>query len=270
MAHVAALVAAAVLPGFHPFAAGPHGGRLLTGTFPGSERPGYVYLPPGYSAGGSYPVVYLLHGMPGSPSEYLAGTNLAAFADDGIATGRLRPFIAVLPAAGADHRYNGEWAGPWEQVVVQDVVPFVDEHLATRATASGRVLAGLSAGGFGAVDIALRNPGTFGAVESWSGYFHPLRDGPLKHATRAQLAANDPTLLAVASRSTLRRDRVRFFLSSGPYHSHWFRPSETRAFAATLRGLGLQVQTLFHPVAKGEWRAQVDAGLTWVFGGSGG
>src|SRR5581483_9597599 len=100
MAFIASLLSAVVLPGFVPFATGPHGGTILSGTFPGSKRPGYVYLPPGYSPAQRYPVVYLLHGMPGSPSEYLLGTNLAAFADDGISAGRLRPFIAVMPAAG--------------------------------------------------------------------------------------------------------------------------------------------------------------------------
>ena len=112
MALLAALVSAAALPGFSPYAVGPDGGVVLTGTFPGGERAGYVYLPPRYSPATAYPVVYLLHGMPGSPTEYLAGTSLATYADDGIAGGRLRPFIAVLPSAGPSHRYNGEWAGP--------------------------------------------------------------------------------------------------------------------------------------------------------------
>ena len=263
MALLAALVTATILPGFTPFATGPHGGTVLSGTFPDAERPGYVYLPPGYSRAHSYPVVYLLHGMPGSPSEYLDGTNLAPFADDAISSGRLRPFIAVVPAAGPDRGYNGEWAGPWEREVVEGVVPFVDAHLATIATPAGRVLAGLSAGGFGAVYIALRNPGLFGAVESWSGYFHPLHDGPFKHDTNAQLHANDPRVLVQADRSALHQDGTRFFLSSGPYHSHWFKPAETRAFAATLRRLGLPVQTLFTASLKGEWRTQFDAGLTW-------
>jgi enterochelin esterase-like enzyme len=33
------------------------------------------------------------------------------------------------------------------------------------------MLAGFSAGGYGAMNVGLRNLGTFGAVESWSGYF---------------------------------------------------------------------------------------------------
>jgi poly(3-hydroxybutyrate) depolymerase len=264
MALLAALVAAATLPGFTPFATGPDGGAVLTGTFPGAARPGYVYLPPAYSREHRYPVVYLLHGMPGSPSEYLDGTNLAPFADAAISSGRLRPFVAVLPAAGVDPKYDGEWAGRWEREVVDDVVPFVDAHLGTVATPRGRVLAGLSAGGFGAVYIALRHPGVFGAVESWSGYFHPLRDGPFRDDTNAQLRTNDPRALARSEGAVLRGDGTRFFLSSGPYHSHWFKPAETRTFAATLRRLGLPVRTLFTSSLKGEWRTQFDAGLTWA------
>ena len=267
MALLAALVTAAALPGFAPFATGPNGGTVLAGTFPGAARPGYVYLPPGYSRAHRYPVVYLLHGMPGSPSEYLDGTNLAPFADAAISSGRLRPFIAVAPAAGFDRKYNGEWAGPWEREVVDGVIPFVDAHLATVATPKGRVLAGLSAGGFGAVYIALRHPGLFGAVESWSGYFHPLRDGPFKHDTSAQLHADDPSVLVQSEAPALRRDGTRFFLSSGPYHSHWFTPAETRAFAAMLRQLKVPVRTLFTSTSRGEWRTQLDAGLTWALRG---
>ncbi|MEP6813134.1 MAG: hypothetical protein ABI990_09105, partial [Actinomycetota bacterium] len=94
MSALANLLAAFVLPGFAPVASGPQGGQLLRGTFPGTVRDGYVYLPPGFERGTRYPVVYLLHGMPGSPSEYLYGTDLPAFADDAIARHALHPFIA--------------------------------------------------------------------------------------------------------------------------------------------------------------------------------
>jgi poly(3-hydroxybutyrate) depolymerase len=266
VATIAAILTAIALPGFTPYATGPHGGAILTGTFPGGARPGYVYLPPGYDPLQPYPAVYLLHGMPGSPSEYLAGTDLVNYADDGISSGRLRPFIAVLPAAGPSRDYNGEWAGPWEREVVDQVVPFVDTYLPTEPIPAGRLIAGLSAGGYGAADIGLRNPGVFGAILSWSGYFHPLHDGPFKTAPASILSANDPRLLAVSQRTKLARGHVRFFLSSGPSHSHWFRAAETKSFAAELRALGLPVQTYYYAQPKGEWRAQLDAGLTWAFG----
>ena len=254
------------LIGFSPVAAGPAGGSVLQGIFPGTERPGDVYLPPGFTRTQRYPVVYLLHGMPGSPDEYLDGTGLVDFADGAIASGAVRPFIAVMPAAGPRRRYNGEWAGPWERGLVVQTVPWVDENLPTIATPDGRVIAGLSAGGYGAVDIAVRHPTLFGAAESWSGYFAPLHDGPFKQAGAATLAAHDPTLLVRDERRLLRRDGLRFFLSSGPSHSHWFKEAATVDFARELGSLGLPVRLRLYPTERGEWREQLAAGLTWAFG----
>ncbi len=202
--------------------------------------------------------------MPGSPTEYLDGTDLASWADGAISSGSIRPFIAVLPAAGPNRDYNGEWAGPWEQELVARLVPWIDEHLPTIAEPGGRVIAGLSAGGFGAADIGLRHPDVFGAVESWSGYFHPLHDGPFKGAPRTTLAANDPMKLARSEAASLRADGTRFFLSTGPFHSHWFHPQATLDFTRELRSLGIPVRYHRYASAKGGWRAQLDTGLTWA------
>ena len=126
------------------------------------------------------------------------------------------------------------------------------------------VVGGLPAGGYRAIDIALRHPGIFGTAESWSGYFTPLRDGPFKHAGAATLAANDPVLLAPAEASELRADGLRFFLSTGPFHSHWIHPADTLTFARELRALGVPVEYLDYPRTRGEWRAQLDTGLRWA------
>jgi poly(3-hydroxybutyrate) depolymerase len=266
MSMVAAIATALLLPGFSPVAPGHAGGQLLEGTFPGTERPGYVYLPPGFTEASRYPVVYLLHGMRGSPSEYIDATQLPSFADTEIAAGRLRPFIAIIPAAGATPDYNGEWAGPWERALVDRIVPWVDARLPTQPNTAGRVIAGLSAGGFGAVDIGLRHPLLFGTIESWSGYFIPVLDGPFKDATRTVLAAHDPTRLVLADRPLLARAKTRFFLSTGPPHSRWAPPSQTIEYAARLRGLGLRYTLRVHKSKQGEWRDQVDDGLQWALG----
>ena len=209
-------------------------------------------------------MVYLLHGMPRSPTEYPGGTSLGTFADASIAAGTLRPFIGVMPAAGTSPRYNGEWAGEWETAVVDRVLPWVDESLPTIAAPTGRVIAGLSAGGYGAFDIALRHPRLFGAVESWSGYFTPLHDGPFKHAADSTLAANDPTLLARQEAARLRVAGVRFFVSTGPAHSHWIARGTSLKFAGELRRLGLRTSFRAYPDRAGEWREQLDAGLKWA------
>jgi enterochelin esterase-like enzyme len=262
---VATVLASLALSGFLPLSSGPAGGEVLQGTFPGTVRPGLLYLPPGFTRAERYPVVYLLHGMPGSPSEYPDGTGLVTFADEAIAAGTVRPFIAVMPAAGPRHGYNGEWAGPWERGLVDETVPWVEAHLPTIAGPHARVIAGLSAGGYGAVDIALRHPDVFGTVESWSGYFEPLRDGPFRQADATTLASHDPTLLVRSERGLLRRDGLRFFVSSGPSHSHWFKESATVGFAHELAALGLPVELRLYPTLRGEWREQLAAGLTWAF-----
>lgn len=262
---LASVVAAFALPGFTVAATEPQGGQLLEGTFPGTVRPGYVYLPPAFDPALRYPVVYLLHGMPGSPSEYPDGTQLGTYADTAIADGTLQPFIGVIPAAGTTARYNGEWAGAWESALVERVLPWVDASLPTIAKPAGRVIAGLSAGGYGAFDIALRHPLLFGAVESWSGYFTPLHDGPFRHAAAATLAANDPTRLVREDAAQLRAASIRFYVSTGAPHSHWIPRAASLRFARELRRLGLPAMYRVFPDRVGEWREQLDAGLEWAF-----
>ena len=75
------------------------------------------------------------------------------------------------------------------------------------------------------------------------------------------LAANDPTLLARSQAAVLRQDGVRFFLSTGPAHSHWFRPQQTTAFTRELRGLGLDVSYHLYADKKGEYGTQLAVGL---------
>ena len=268
---LATLFAAAVLlPGFAPAGASPGGGVLLRGVFPDALapqplQPGYVYLPPNFTRAKRYPVIYLLHGIRGNPTEYTNALDLRAYADQQITAGALRPFIAVVPAA-ADDNYRGEWAGPWERYITHAVVPFVDRFLPTIAAPAGRVLAGLSAGGYGAFDIGLRDPHLFGALESWSGYFHPLHDRPFRNVGIAALRANDPKLLLRAKAKLLRRLDIRLFVSTGPSHSRWAPPSESIAFAGEARALRLPVTYRSFHSRKGHWRDEFHAGLSWAFG----
>ena len=68
-----------------------------------------------------------------------------------------------------------EWAntphGAYESAVLE-VVRQVDEHFPTIDDRSARAIAGLSMGGYGALNIGLHHLSTFGTIESWSGYFH--------------------------------------------------------------------------------------------------
>lgn len=133
-----------------------------------------VYLPPGYaSSGRRYPVVYFLHGLPAPPTAYKDIAWLQGPLD-----ALSRRAILVAPQAAADEDSDPEYLdwGPgrnWETAIAKEVPSYVDSHLRAIPTRRGRALAGLSAGGYGAVILALHHLDDFAAIESWSGYFHP-------------------------------------------------------------------------------------------------
>jgi enterochelin esterase-like enzyme len=268
---VALLLAAALLPsGWTRVSAGPDGGTVWQGRIPNTvvawdTRPSAVYLPAGYDPARRYPVIYLLHGMRGSPSGFWDGLQLARVADGLIAAGKARPFIAVMPVAGpVVDRSSGEWAGVWEDYVVRDVVPWVGAHLPVLPGPRNSALEGLSAGGFGAIDIGLRHPGLFGTLGSWGGYFEPVfRDGPFAHATQADLAAHDPVLLVRRNADALRRRGVRFYVSSGGDHAgvlgRW-----TTSFAAELSALRLGHKLWLTSSTRNFWQATLPSALTYA------
>jgi enterochelin esterase-like enzyme len=255
---------------FREIETGPAGGSVWQGVIPnpfvpGARRASVVYLPPGATGAERYPVVFLLHGLPGSPYSYVYGLRFAETADALVAADAVPPFVAVAPAAGAGDRFHGEWTGVWERFVVHAVVPWVDANLPVLPGRRDRSIAGLSAGGYGAVDIGLRHPRLFGTLEAWSGYFAPIRDGSLRHARPEVLAAHDPTRLIARGARRLRRLGMRFFVSCGTTHDR-VNASFARAFAARLRSLRLPHRLWLAPGAHDGklWRAQLPAALEYA------
>ena len=172
-----------------------------------------------------------------------------------------------MPVAGrtTGARELEEWTGGWENYVVHDVVPWADRALPTIALAPARVIAGLSAGGYGAVDIALGHPGLFQFAEASSGYFKPFRDGSLAHAPQADLAAHDPSLLVRREARLLRRRQMAFFLSTGFNHGGISR-SWTFDFARELHSLKLPyaLWAARHPDGGRYLRLQLPAALEFA------
>ncbi|HEX6763173.1 MAG TPA: alpha/beta hydrolase-fold protein [Gaiellaceae bacterium] len=257
------------IPGFSLLRTGPGGGTDWQGVIPDTVRPragngeSIVYLPPGYSPAQRYPVVYILHGLPGSPYSVVDGMRFASIADRLVAAGVLRPFVAVIPSGPRPH-YDGEWGGVWERYLIDDVLPWSQTYLPVDRGAAGRTLAGYSAGGFGAIDIGLRHPAMFGTLEAWSGYFEPPHDGPFRRASAAALLANDPTSIVGRDAAQLRA-RERFFLSVGSTHDRWTE-ARTLAFADELRMLRLPFRLWLAPGGHDGrfWRRQLPAALEFA------
>ena len=65
----------------------------------------------------------------------------------------------------------------WETAIGAELPRWIDAYYRTIACRRGRALVGLSAGGYGAVLLAVHHLDAYSVMESWSGYFHPTNRG---------------------------------------------------------------------------------------------
>lgn len=124
-----------------------------------------VILPDGQT--GPFPVMYLLHGLSDDHTAWLRRSNIERYAADW-------PLIVVMPDGGrgfyCDSVENPRAA--YESAIVKDLIGLVDSIFPTIPKREGRVIAGLSMGGYGAMKLAVKFPELFSACVSHSGALH--------------------------------------------------------------------------------------------------
>ena len=138
----------------------------------------FVYVPPGYDAGGErYPTVYCLTGFTGRGKMLLNDAaftpNLAERMDRLIAEETVRPMILVMPDCftyyGGSQYINSSATGNYEDYLADEIVQFVDANFRTIANRDSRAVMGISSGGYGSLIMAMRHADTFGLACSISG-----------------------------------------------------------------------------------------------------
>jgi S-formylglutathione hydrolase FrmB len=185
-----------------------------------------VYLPSGYATSTvRFPVVYLLHGLPSSSSAY-ASLQFVERALDTLG----RQAILVIPqgarAGETDPEYFDQGPGHrWATAIASELPRVVDGRYRTIPTRAGRALVGISAGGYGAMQLAFNNLGEFSAVESWSGYFHPT-DPTGTRALDLGPAADVHELLQTVG-PTLRRRKTFIAFYVGKGDTRFYAENET-------------------------------------------
>ncbi len=210
-----------------------------------------IRLPPGYAnlakKGTTFPVLYLLHGD-GRNQRHGAGhlfqRGRVGAAASALARSQTRsPMLIVMPES-TDTSVVGdtEWAntsrGRFASSVI-DLVHSVDRTWPTVASRTGRGIAGLSMGGYGAVNIGLRHLSLFSVIESWSGYYTQTPTGPFAGATPASLRAESPAayLHTLGRKLAANPIHVLLYISrTDPLHV------QQGPFAASLASLGVPVE----------------------------
>jgi enterochelin esterase-like enzyme len=139
----------------------------------GQELPFLVYVPDGYALSGeTYPVLYLLHGFGDNEKAWVDRAAIQARADRLIASGAIPPALIVMPGCAKCWWCDGgQDAGPIfkaESAFWNELVPTVASRYRTIETREGRVIAGFSAGGYGAIRFALKYPDRLAAAGAFS------------------------------------------------------------------------------------------------------
>ena len=137
---------------------------------PGGRNSVVVITPQGYDPGAKYPVVYLLPGSGATEAPALQWYE----AGQAEQLTRGLPVITVIVSGGKAGWYT-DWASQeelaqnWQTFHLDQVVPWVDQHLSTAPDREHRVVLGNSMGGYGAMRYAEERPDLFGEAVSLSG-----------------------------------------------------------------------------------------------------
>lgn len=131
----------------------------------------YVYTPAEYYANPDkrYPVLYLQHGGGEDETGWIYQGRADVILDNLIAEGKAEPMIIVMNSGYARVPGSTDSFDAFEQMITEEVIPFVDARYRTIADREHRASAGLSWGAKQAYDIAFGYPQYFSAVGGFSG-----------------------------------------------------------------------------------------------------
>lgn len=154
----------------------------------GTERAYNVFLPKSYEVetDRTYPILYLLHGMLGSNTDWTDRGHLKDVMDQLTASGEACEMIIVTPNAGGNI-YEGVWNGyfdmpgwKYETFFYTEFLPHIEKTYRVKGDKQHRAIAGLSMGGGGTTSYAQRYPDYYCAAYAMSALMdlpEPTRSG---------------------------------------------------------------------------------------------
>jgi enterochelin esterase-like enzyme len=142
------------------------GGRIETGQLEVENTPKpldyRLYLPPCYAENPDqdYPVLYLVHGQSFNDDQW-DRLGVDEILDRWVAEGKISPFLVVMPR---DTHWGTAQQDPFDESVLQGLIPYIDEHYRTLPEREYRAIGGLSRGAGWAANLGLQYPDLFGSV----------------------------------------------------------------------------------------------------------
>lgn len=193
----------------------PPSGVVVAVDIPGTAshfqgRPARVYVPPAWFSHPRprLPVIEMLHGVPGAPSDWIDGGEAKTAADNWAAAHHgLAPIMVMPDVNGAeldDTECVNSNRAQSETYLTKDVPDFVQSRFFTQQPGRNWSLTGLSEGGSCSLMLGLRHPNLYSTVADYGGLLGP-RNGQandpadtadeLFGGSQKQFQAHEPTNL---------------------------------------------------------------------------
>jgi S-formylglutathione hydrolase FrmB len=144
-----------------------------------SERPLWVYLPPGYNEDSArrYPTVYMIQGLTGqldmwrnrSPFRKTFPELVDELFSDGATPQCIVVWVDCWTSYGGSQFVDSPATGRYHTYLCNEIVPWVDAHYRTLPQREHRGIAGKSSGGYGAMITPMLRPDLWGGLATHAG-----------------------------------------------------------------------------------------------------
>ena len=252
----------------------PHGEVRATWYFSkttGDWRRCFVYTPPDYDKNQQqrYPVLILQHGAGEDETGWTKQGRMNFILDNLISEGKAKPMIVLMDRGyatragqqpipvgpGAPRRNFTEGFAAFQDVVINDVIPFVDASFRTIPDRDHRAMAGLSMGGMQTLFIALHRLDTFAYIGSFSGPIIPGINTGTQQAGKSSSPQFDTKTAFDGAFAEPRQfnKRVKLLWLGVGTEEQQFRDG-IRGAADALRAAGVNVTYFESPGTAHEWQ----------------
>ena len=241
---------------FYQPCAGPHGAVVQHYYHSGvadAMQSCLVYLPPEYDPETAYPVLSLQHGLGENETGWVHQGRANFILDNLIADGRAVPMLVVMCTGmvniGGEHNLS-----IFPEVLVRDVIPFIERTYRVKEGKWNRAMAGLSMGSMHTSMTTLTHPELFGYAGLFSGFM------------RFIWQEEQPHLAALDNPEKFASDYRVFFRAMGledPFFTHF--DSDDKLIEE--KGVGAAITRRLYPGGHGwqVWRQSLRDFLPMLF-----
>ena len=163
----------------------PHGAvtrHYFPSSVTGKHEICLVYTPASYDPAKKYPVLYLQHGYGENETGWVYQGHVGRIADRLLHEGKMQEMLIVMGngMTRSDSMLEGRMLFP--QVLLRDLIPFIEANYPVLTDKWHRAMAGLSMGSYQTSLVTLGNPELFGYAGLFSGFLRfPRPDVPNEH-----------------------------------------------------------------------------------------